>query len=617
MNPTELSWQQRFRLPILYKLQVAQGNQSRSLLISNEGGLFQLHALDLITKEKHIVGEYPEGQIFGTIASNGEEIFAPKNSKSEECGHMHAYSFKAGTTTDLTPDFPAYTSFEVVTASHSRRICFFASMENDSAIIFIDRERKDVSPRILLRTNGQFGFPACTLSPDGTYCAIGYSKNIGGEEHWYISLLETLTGETVHTWPMSGTSHGYALHIQKTGDSFRILTQMNGRGFEEPAWLSTDTNEVEYLRNSFEHDVYPLAYDSQNNHLAVCAVHNGTHSLLLMNSDSSDQHIGPKNGSYDTYFGGATFLDSHRLIIRWQSGTKTPKIIEINPVTNETCDYEAIENAAVNTPFQSIECETVDGSTIQAWVGLPSNMTGPVPFVIDLHGGPDSVTLDAFSAEAQAWIDNGFGYCGLNYRGSISFGKGFQEKIIGRQGSPEVEDSIAIKKELVRRGWALENQCILTGYSWGGFVTLLGMGKSPKEWVAGVALVPIADWLTNYELIPSYLKALDASLFGGTPEEVPDRYEKASPKTYVSNLHAPVLIIAGEYDIRCPIEQVRSYINAAKALKKDVEFRPIEMGHIGSFGNAKLSIKIYTEIFDFLHKKKIPLETRVSSPKGL
>lgn len=248
--------------------------------------------------------------------------------------------------------------------------------------------------------------------------------------------------------------------------------------------------------------------------------------------------------------------------------------------------------------------------------GRPSNTTGPIPFVIDLHGGPDSVTLDVFSAEAQAWIDNGFGYCGLNYRGSISFGKEFQEKILGRPGSPEVEDSITIKRELVRRGWALENQCILAGYSWGGFVTLLGMGKFPKEWAAGVALVPIADWLMNYKLIPAYLKALDTSLFGGTPEEVPDRYEKASPKTYVSNLCAPVLIIAGEYDTRCPIEQVLSYISAAKTLKKDVEFRPIEMGHIGSFGNAKLSIQIYTEIFDFLHKKKIPLETQVSSPKG-
>ena len=368
MNSQKSSWQQRFRLPILYKLQIAQKNQSKSLLISNESGLFQLYTLDLTTREKHIVSEYPEGQLFGTISSNGDEIFAPKNSGDKERGHMYAYSFDEGTPINLTPDFPSYTSFEVVTSSHSRRICFFASMENDSAIIFIDREQEDVSPRILLRTDGQFGFPACALNQDGTYCAIGYSKNIGGREHWYISLLETLTGETVHTWPMNDTSHGYALHLQKTGDSFRLLIQTNGRGFEEPAWISTDTNEIEYMRDISEHDVYPLTYDSRNNNLAVCAVHNGAHSLLLMNSDSPDRQIGPKNGSYDTYFGGASFLDSDRLITRWQNSTKTPRIIEINPITNETCDYEVIENAAVNTPLQSIECGTVDGSTVQAWV---------------------------------------------------------------------------------------------------------------------------------------------------------------------------------------------------------------------------------------------------------
>lgn len=608
MDLQKYTWKQRFEQPALYKLQIAQQTPSKSLLVSNESGVFQLYAFDFETKEKHIVGAHPDGQLFGTISSNGEEIFAPKNRKDEERGHMYAYSFDGTTSTDLTPDFPAYTSFEVVTAPHSRRICFFASMENDSAIIFIDRERKGISPRILLRTNGQFGFPACALSPDGTYCAIGYSKNIEGKEHWYISLLETLTGETVHTWPMNGTSHGYALHV-KTGDSFQILIQTNGRGFEEPAWLSVGTDKIEYMRDASEHDLYPLAYDPRNNHLAVCAVHNGTHSLLLMASDSPDRHIGPKNGSYDIYFGGAAFLDSNRFITRWQSSTHVPDIIEIDLAANETSRYGIVRNTTNNTPFQSIECRTSDGDMIQAWVALPQNIAGPAPFAIDLHGGPDSVTLDAFSAEAQAWLDNGIGYCGLNYRGSISFGKEFQEKIIGRPGTLEVEDSIAMKKELVRRGWAIENQCILTGYSWGGFVTLLGMGKSPKEWAAGIALVPIADWLTNYELMPSYLKALDAFTFGGTPKDVPDRYKEASPTTYVSNLRAPVLIIAGERDVRCPIEQVRSYVSAADALRKDIELRTIEMGHVGLFGNAKLSIQIYTEIFDFLHKKKIPLGT--------
>jgi dipeptidyl aminopeptidase/acylaminoacyl peptidase len=319
------------------------------------------------------------------------------------------------------------------------------------------------------------------LSSDGTYCALAHSEHIGNQEAWNILLLDTASGELIHKWPIN-VGHAYALFVEKEGNSFRILIQTNARGFEESAWLTTNTNDVQYSGEVPTHDAYPLAYDTESSRLAVCAVRNGSHTLTLVNGKKDSRQIGLKNGSYDIYFGGATFLDSSRLITRWQSGVHTPGIIEIDLVGNKISHHGIVKSGAVNnTPLQSVECNASDGSTIQAWVALPKNTTGPVPFAIYLHGGPDSVTLDAFSAEAQAWVDNGIGYCGLNYHGSISFGKKFQEAIIGKPGTLEVEDSVAMKNELVRRGWATENQCILTGYSWGGFVTLLGLGKTPTE----------------------------------------------------------------------------------------------------------------------------------------
>jgi dipeptidyl aminopeptidase/acylaminoacyl peptidase len=101
---------------------------------------------------------------------------------------------------------------------------------------------------------------------------------------------------------------------------------------------------------------------------------------------------------------------------------------------------------------------------------------------------------------------------------------------------------------------------VLAGASWGGFLVLLGLGTHPDRWSLGLATVPVADYVAAYEDEMEALKAFDRSLFGGTPQEVPDKYRDASPLTYVDAVGVPVLVLAGENDPRCPIRQIENYL---------------------------------------------------------
>ena len=56
---------------------------------------------------------------------------------------------------------------------------------------------------------------------------------------------------------------------------------------------------------------------------------------------------------------------------------------------------------------------------------------------------------------------------------------------------------------------------------------------SRERWAAGIAEVPVADYLAAYEDEMEGLRAYDRALFGGSPEEVPDVYVRSSPLTYV------------------------------------------------------------------------------------
>ena len=77
-----------------------------------------------------------------------------------------------------------------------------------------------------------------------------------------------------------------------------------------------------------------------------------------------------------------------------------------------------------------------------------------------------------------------------------------------------------------------------------------------------MAGVPVADYVAAYEDEMEPLRAYDRALFGGSPHDVPDAYRDSSPITYVDDVRAPVLILAGENDPRCPIRQIDNYLDA-------------------------------------------------------
>ena len=106
---------------------------------------------------------------------------------------------------------------------------------------------------------------------------------------------------------------------------------------------------------------------------------------------------------------------------------------------------------------------------------------------------------------------------------------------------------------------------MIAGYSWGGFLALLALGTQPERWAAGIAGVPVADYVAAYEDEMEPLRAYDRALFGGSPAEVPEAYRDSSPLTYVDRVRAPVLVLAGENDPRCPIRQIDNYLDALAA----------------------------------------------------
>ncbi|GMA86619.1 hypothetical protein GCM10025868_18690 [Angustibacter aerolatus] len=268
--------------------------------------------------------------------------------------------------------------------------------------------------------------------------------------------------------------------------------------------------------------------------------------------------VGPSTGTVT----GAGVRDDGDVWIRWSSAAQ-PSSVRVLPgaATGEGSVLLTPPGPAA-PPSVPVEDVWVDGpgGRIHSLLRRPAGAEGPLPLLVEVHGGPTHHEVDAFGPYPAAWVDHGYAVVQVNYRGSTGYGSAWRDALEARVGHVELEDVLAVRDHLVATGVADPERVVLSGASWGGFLTLLGLGTQPQAWSLGVAGVPVADYVAAYEDEMEGLKAFDRSLFGGSPQEVPDRYRDSSPITYVEQVSAPVLVLAGEHDPRCPIRQIDNYL---------------------------------------------------------
>jgi dipeptidyl aminopeptidase/acylaminoacyl peptidase len=210
---------------------------------------------------------------------------------------------------------------------------------------------------------------------------------------------------------------------------------------------------------------------------------------------------------------------------------------------------------------------------VQAFVVTPEG-DGPWPTVLSVHGGPEWHERDRFEAETLAFVDAGYAVVLPNYRGSTGYGVAFRRALIGNPWFPELEDVLACLDDAVATGIADPARVAFSGWSWGGCLACLAAGRHPDRFAAVVAGIPSGDFVAAHHACMPELRAYDVALYGGTPEELPDLWAERNPMTYVDRVRAPVLVIAGEQDPRCPPEGIAPWIDALveRGVPVDVHF---------------------------------------------
>ena len=243
--------------------------------------------------------------------------------------------------------------------------------------------------------------------------------------------------------------------------------------------------------------------------------------------------------------------------------------------------------------------------TISAFVYVPYNMarSGQNAAVIYVHGGPTSQTVNSFSRIIQHMVNQGYMVIAPNYRGSTGYGKEFQQANLFDMGGGDLQDVLAAADWIKQTGFLDPKKIALMGGSYGGYMTMMGVTKAPDVWAAGVPIVPFVNYFTEIANEDPVLREMDLATMGD-PKTNKELFHDRSPIFFVDQIKAPLLLLAGGNDPRCPKEEALQVVDAVKKRGGVAEYKVYENeGH--GFARVENQIDAYRRVSDFL-KARVP-----------
>lgn len=530
------------------------------MYLSNLVGRFEIFAWDRERDAHRQVTDRPEGtgyRVPARVDPSGEHVWWWNDRKGDEFGTWVAERFDGGDRRDAAVLEPSYSAG--LALGRTFAVIGRSTGEEGSTVYVVPRNDRPL--RIYAhRESARVGH----VSADEQLVALSHSEH-GDSRNPAIRVLDLAGNAMGELWDGPGRGLQPGRWSPLAGDR-RLIVHHERTGTVRPAIFDVTrgtTTEIEVdLPGELSGEWYPdgegvLIGQDHRGRSWLYRYHLGTRTLEHVPTDAGsidDARVRP-DGDVWYQLNGSPFPPHTR------SGSRV------------------VLRAAGPEPPESVQYTDADVKGIHLFVAEPPSGRRPRPTLFLVHGGPEAHDRDRWDPEVQTWVDHGFLVLMVNYRGSSGYGKVWRDAIKGKPGLTELEDIATVQDWAVTSGMADAKRCVIGGGSWGGYLTLLGLGVQPERWAAGLAGVPIGDYIAAFEDEMEPLKRYDAALFGGTPDQVPQVYRERNPITYIDGVRAPAMLLVGQNDPRCPSRSADLYIERLKELGKVHETYRYDAGH--------------------------------------
>lgn len=203
---------------------------------------------------------------------------------------------------------------------------------------------------------------------------------------------------------------------------------------------------------------------------------------------------------------------------------------------------------------------------------LPVIITYPVdfdeqkeyPVIMSIYGGPDAGTVRNTwkGTSNQFWSKAGVIQITCDHRASGHFGKQGVAWMHRDLGNWEMVDYITVAKWLKGKTWVAKDKLLITGHSYGGYMTCLALTKGADYFDFGIAGAPVTSW----DLYDSHY----TERWMDTPQDNPEGYKSGSILSYADQYKGVLRIMHGDMDDNVHLQNTTQLVDALT--DRDVPF---------------------------------------------
>jgi len=449
-------------------------------------------------------------------------------------------------------------------------------------------------------------------SKDGKSIVFTQQRADGKDSN--IFIVSAMGGPATNLTPHQGEHNFQVTDISPDGKTL-LITSNAGNGYQNTALLDVATKKLSWL-TSDKWDVNSGSFSRDGKRVTWTANVDGNQEIVVYDLTAKQAHALPLAAGTNSLIGAETAEsgfshDGARLLYRheaanapndlWAFDFATQKPLQItHSLVGGLRSEDMVEPFLVHYPSK-------DGKwQISAFVYVPYNAekNGQNAAVVAIHGGPDDQARNAFSRNIQYLVNQGYFVIAPNYRGSSGYGKEFEDADRFDMGGGDLEDVIAAAEWMKKTGFIDPKKMAVAGGSYGGYLSMMAVTKAPDLWAAAVPIVPFVNWFTEIENEDAALREYDISTMGD-PVKDKARLQERSPINFVDRIKAPLLLLAGGNDPRCPRTEAEQVASAVKKRNGIVELKVYENeGH--GFVKVENQIDAYTRLAEFLKKYAPP-----------
>jgi dipeptidyl aminopeptidase/acylaminoacyl peptidase len=423
-------------------------------------------------------------------------------------------------------------------------------------------------------------------SPDSkqlTYVAA----NPPGENNWWVAQLYTqeLGGgqpkSILDTTKISGSLHGLQIAVPRWSPDGTQIAFIGGLMSDQGSTggdvyvIPASGGEPRNVTPGRDASVAFIGWVSPE--VLGIAEHVGGSSHLTALNISSGKDVSQINVTFPETIGAGDLTMSismsheHTIAIVRSSFERAPEVWagSANNLKQITHLNDGLKPAWGKT--ENIEW-TNGGFKVQGWLLYPAGWTpsdgGPgkkYPLLVDVHGGPSA-------AVTPRWPGVGYGgvpFSALGYfvfmpnpRGSYGQGEKFTQANVKDFGYGDLQDILTGMDVLEKRFPIDKDREGLTGWSYGGFMTMFGVTQTTR-FRAAVAGAGISDWQSYYG--ENSIDQWMVPFFGKTVYDDAAVYAKSSAIEYIKQVKTPTLVVVGDRDGECPAPQSFEFWHALRA----------------------------------------------------